>query len=89
MFKEIVRYLLPSLDVTTVGGASARKLSALWMIILVTLLEFTYVIVSLIKGRDLIYLMEMIYSDLLFAATCLGMTLVRDKNKTDEQDSNK
>lgn len=76
---------MSAFDTTTVGGASARKLSAWFMVMLVAALEITYTINQLEHGKDLIYLPEMIYADLAFAAAALGMTLYDKKQSQKNQ----
>lgn len=87
MFKKILDWLIPAFDVTTSGGASARKLSAFWFVMVVTILEFIYTIKCLRSDKELVYLLDMIWADLIFAATALGFTLVKGttaNNKKDE-----
>lgn len=75
--KKFIDWISSAFDVSTVGGASSRKLSAWWMVMLVTALELTYVIKCFKNDKELTYLTEIIWADLFFAAAALGMTLIK------------
>ena len=90
MRKKAFDWLLSAFDTTTNGGASGRKLSAWWMVMVVTMLELLYTYKCFKHDKELTYLPEMIYADLAFAATALGLTLVdKFKKKDPEVDTEK
>ena len=84
---NFITYIQGAFD-THSKSASARKLSAFWMVMLVSVLEVTYVIRTINNGGELSYITHMIDADLLFIGSLLGMTTVekfkkgKDENPT-------
>jgi hypothetical protein len=70
--KEFINWLKGSAD-NKPGGASSKKLSAFWtLVVLVTITQFTWLIWAY-KHSDWNHLEYIITTDILFAATGLGM----------------
>lgn len=72
LFMKAVNWLAGSAD-NHPGGASSKKLSAFWaLVVLVTVTQFTWLIWAY-KHSDWNHLEYIITTDIIFAATGLGM----------------
>jgi len=57
-------------------GASARKLSAFWVVMLITLLHLSYFRYQYLKDGDYSLLIEILIIDYCFVALALGLTTI-------------
>lgn len=83
---RLLDFIRSSFD-THSKGASARKTSAFWMIMLTTALEIGWLIHSYNKG-DFSLLTVVVGVNLGFVATALGMTTYETIKKIDNENKN-
>ncbi len=76
MIQNFLKYIQGSFDTKPGNGASARKLSAFWIIMLITGLHFTYFRDQYKHEGDFGLLIEILFLDLCFVCVALGMTTV-------------
>jgi len=85
--KSFINKILASLS-TTETGYSARKLSALWIIILITIVHAWWLGYAL-KNEKFELIIEILFLDFGFVAAALGMTtyesITKMKNKSPDE----
>lgn len=69
-------WFLSAFDTATKGGASARKLSAFWVVVLITFLHLIYLRSERKSAGDFELLPSILIVDYVFIALCLGMVTV-------------
>lgn len=87
--KNFLKYLQSSFD-THSKGASARKLSAFWVVVLITMLHVWW-LRHAYRKEDFSLLMSILTLDFGFVALALGLTtfetITKLKNKKDESNT--